>query len=93
MAPVIRAVAREFGLTEAVVVTGGKLPTPVLARMVCYWLARKLRLRLTDTEIYRALGRKRVVIQRSVDEIDKRRGDDVWLREVTDRLLVELSAA
>ena len=93
MVPVIRAVAREFGLTETAVVTGGKLPTPVLARMVCYWLARRLRLRLTDTEIYRALGRKRAVVQRSVDGIEKLRESDAWLRGITDRLLAELSAA
>jgi hypothetical protein len=61
--------------------------------MVCYWLARRLQLRLTDTEIYRALGRKRVIIQRNVDQIDELRETDEWLKNTTDRLLRELQAA
>lgn len=88
----MQAVCREFGITQDALLKSKKLPTPVRARMVCYWLSRKLTVRLTDTEIYRALGRKRAMIQRSVDAIDAQRTDDAWLRETTDRLLAELRA-
>jgi len=93
MEPVIAAVAREFGIVPQVIVDSTMLPVPRQARQVCYWLARRLRLRLTDREIYRALGRKSVIIQRNVDVIDGLRETDEWLKSTTNRLLAELQAA
>ena len=92
MEPLVIAVAREFGIAPQVIIDSTMLPTPRQARQVCYWLARRLELRLTDTEIYRALGRKQGLVQRGVDQVNEQRETDEWLKNTTDRLLAELQS-
>jgi len=92
MEPVVVAVAQAFGITVAVLIAGDKRPPGPRARKVCCWLAKRLELRLTDTEIYRCLGVKRVYVPSLVVEIDTQRKYDPWLCSMTDRLLEELGA-
>jgi chromosomal replication initiation ATPase DnaA len=93
MLPIISAVTREYKITEEVLVQEGQSPTPLQARRVCAWLAERLGIRLSPGEIGKALGRDRYAVFRGVAIIEQRRRDDAWLREMTDRLLTELSAA
>lgn len=92
MERIARAVAGKFGITVTTLVTYSKKPPAPRARLVCYWLARALKLRLTDSEIYRSLGQKRTVIWRGIRDINELRETDPWYRSITDELLVELQA-
>lgn len=92
MLPIILAVTREYKISEAVLVQDGQSPTPLQARRVCAWLAERLRVRLSTGEIGKALGRDRYAVMRGVALIERDRGNDKWLREMTDRLLQELGA-
>jgi len=90
MRPIFDAVGREYQMT----LTGmlhGKTPTPLQARQVCCWLAEKLKVRLTFVEIAQVLKRSRNCAPQGIAAIDKLREHDSHLREVTDRLLAELS--
>ncbi len=93
MMPIILAVTREYKLTEEVLVQPGQSPTPLQARRVCAWLAEQLGVRLSPGEVGRALGRDRYAVFRGRALIAQHREKDSWLREMTDRLLAELSAA
>jgi chromosomal replication initiation ATPase DnaA len=91
MLAIISAVIREWKITEQVLVQEGQSPTPLEARRVCAWLAERLNVRLSPEEIGQALGRDRHTYYRGVKVTERDRGTDPWLREVTDRLLAELS--
>ncbi len=93
MLPIILAVVREYKISEEVLVQEGQSPTPLQARRVCAWLAERLSVRLSTGEIGKAIGRDRYAVFRGVAIIEARRRNDTWLREMTDRLLAELSAA
>ena len=90
MRPILDAVTKEYRTTLTALREGGKTPTPVEARQVCYWLADKLKLRLAPVEIGDVLNVTRNTVPKGVLTIDRRRIEDAWLREMTDRLLTDL---
>jgi len=89
--PIFDKVCEQYRMTF-VGLLDGRTPLPLEARQVCCWLANKLQLRLTYTEIADVLGRSRNTAERAVEAIERQRVEDAWLREVTDRLLAELRA-
>ena len=92
MKPIIDAVMREYKLTEAALVSKGSTSaTPAEARQVCCWLAIKL-LRLTRQEIAEVLGRDKHNAHAGARSIEKKRASDTYIKQVTDKLLSELSA-
>jgi len=92
MRPILDAVTREYRTTLTALRDGGKTPTPVEARQVCYWLADKLAIRLAPVEIGDVLNVTRNTVPKGVQTIERKRAEDSWLREMTDRLLAELRA-
>lgn len=93
MRPIVLAVTREFQMTEAALVAPGKSPTPLQARYVCAWLAEKLAVRLAPNEVSEVLGRSKNLMMLGVRATDRLRETDSWIKDLTDRLLVELGGA
>jgi chromosomal replication initiation ATPase DnaA len=93
MRPILDAVTREYRMALTALIEGGKTPTPVEARQVCCWLAEKLKVRLAPVEIGDVLKRHRNTVPKGAATIERRRVEDPWLREMTDRLLLELGGS
>lgn len=91
MKPIIDAVAREYKITEAAMVSKDSSGTPAEARMVCCWLAVQL-LRLTRQEIAEVFGREKHNANAAARSIDKKRDNDAYIKQVTDKLLAELQS-
>lgn len=90
MRPIVEAVIREYKMSEAALVAPGKSPTPAQARHVCAWLADKLAVRLSIGEVGAVLGRSKNAMGVGVAAVERLRKTDRWIKDLTDRLLVEL---
>ena len=77
-------------MTEAALVARGKSPTPLQARYVCAWLAGKLAVRLAPAEVSQVLGRSKNLMNLGIAATERLRETDTWIKDLTDRLLVEL---
>jgi chromosomal replication initiation ATPase DnaA len=93
MRPIIEGVLKLYGMTRQEMVTESKRRGPVEARSACCWLARRLKIAVTITEMANMLGVKsHGSVRQGIERIENLRQRDRWLREGTDALLAELSA-
>ena len=93
MSPIIEAVLKLYSIKHEALVQPGKSVRAITeARDVCCWLAKELKLPLTDDEIAASLNKGGSVTKVAVRRTNKLRLRDRWLRESTDQLLAELSA-
>lgn len=96
MRPIIDAVLKRYGLTRELLVTTTAVRdvrASVEARSMCCWLARQIKLPITDQEIAAILGSSaRSTVVQGVRRINALRDRDRVIREQTDALVVELGA-
>lgn len=90
MLPIFNRVGAVYKMPLSAMLSSTKSPTPVEARSVCCWLAKKLRLRLTTNELAQVLRKHYNAVKRAAPRIEERRGTDPQLKAITDKLLADL---